>query len=189
MTTELMTQTAIKERYGLPKSWIDLLGEPDKEYPNPRRKSQNVRLFSPRRVEQLINERPDDYRKLLERRAKRLGVSRQQRLDLMAWAEKVEIEIRKLPKFKILKKSCKNQGAQHLMMRNEFPDFTLSPNAIRALVRHTRTNYESLLSQIKGKVGCHDAYFIIYQRCCRLVESELEQRYGFAWETFKELGT
>ncbi|MBA3533180.1 MAG: DUF2293 domain-containing protein [Ardenticatenales bacterium] len=185
-------KTTIKETYGLPESWIALLGEPDKVVPNPHRRSQKSKLYLRARVEALIESRRAEYEKLLERRAARSQIAQRVMAErsqaLVAWAETVEIRVAPLPEKKQTLEAAARIEFENFRI-NERGDFwaelIMSRNALIAHVRHNYTNYHRLLSQMEGKPGIGMAYQIVRERINTAVEQRFRALYGEGWDQFE----
>ncbi len=187
-------KTTLKNVYGLTESWIKRLGEPDKVVPNPHRRSTNSYLYLRERVEMFIEENRESYERLQETRAKRskaaTAVAEKKRQETLDVVNSASFKVYRLPStFKKLYNDTLKSGRTFLLMRgrNTFDpdeDFTMSPNAITAHVRHLYTNYEQLLTVIEGRIGKIDAYLLIRDRVNELVSSALTQHYGEEWLEF-----
>lgn len=181
-------KTTIKEAYGLTDSWIKRLGEPDKVAPNPHYRSKKSYLYLRRRVEAFIGAHQDEYDELLKKRAARsakMQAIADRRVEaLLSWAEKSPVQVGELPRqlAKLKRRLTDDFQNFRAYQHGDFlGEFTMSPNAIVAHVRHTSTNYEDLLLQIEGKPGCHVAYLIIREHCDAAIEKRLDDKYGDCW--------
>jgi hypothetical protein len=169
-TKDYIYKSTIKETYGLTDSWIKRLGEPDRVVPNPHYRSKNSYLYARARVEAYIEEHQAEYNALLAGRAKRSERAKKaadhRANEMIEWASRVRIEIDRLPRRDRLERQAEETFYEFRSAERGDYDATFTPtdNAIIAHVRHTRTNYEYLLSQIEGKPGCHEAYLIIRER-------------------------
>ena len=187
-------KTTLKDMYGLTDSWIKRLGEPDKIVPNPHRRSTKSYLYLRMRVEAFIDENREDYERLQEGSAKRsaiaTAVAERKRQETMELVNSATLKVHYLPQdFKKLYDDTLAAGIAFLQRRGigtyySDQEFTMSPNAITAYVRHQLTNYEQLLKTIEGKVGKVDAYFLIRDRVDSLINAALENQYGGDWLKF-----
>jgi hypothetical protein len=188
--TDYIYKTTIKETYGLTDSWIKRMGEPDKTVPNPYYSSRKSYLYLRVRVEAFIDEHQDEYKKLLEGRAKRSArakaIANQRESKLLHWARTVRINIGRLPKqLDTLTRRVEASFRDFRLFERDDVDarFTISANAVIAYVRHERTNYESLLGEISSKPGCNQAYIIIRDRVDDAIEKRLASQYGSKWRS------
>jgi hypothetical protein len=184
--TDYIYKATLKKAYGLTDSWIERLGEPDKIVPNPYYSSRKSYLYLRARVEMFIDEHQDEYKKLLAGRAERSARARtvmSRRVDdLLDWAEGVELIISRLPeKMETLKLRTETSFTGFYLSERGDADFTMSPNAIIAYVRHELTNYEELLREIGNKPGCRQAYIIIRDRVDNAIEKRLLMQYNNDW--------
>lgn len=153
-----MAKSTLKEVYGLTDRLIKLIGLPDKTAPNPYyNRAAPMCLYLIERVENWIENHPDEVKTAKARSNRGKRVSGAKRLEMLAWAENVDVAIYKLGNKKKLER-------QTLAASSHLEDFTLTENAIIAFVRHNRTNYHDLLSDLSGRAGCAEAYAIIRRR-------------------------
>jgi len=185
--TEYVYKTTLKEVYGLTDNWIKRLGEPDKVVKNPHYRSKHSYLYLRRRVEAFLDAHQEEYERFLEGRAARSAkmqmITDRRVQELLTWVQKSPVQVDKLPrKLADLKQRVVNDYMLWMFNRsNRDDEFTMTPKAIIAYVRHVLTNYEGLLAEIEGKPGCHVAYQVIRARIDTIVEKQLDDAYGSQW--------
>lgn len=156
-------KSTVKKIYGLTDAMIRGLGEADKLVPNPHHVSgPKASLYLIERVERWCEENSERLaeaaRKRVERSAHSLAIADKAKAEMERWAQTVEIHVPDLPR------DIWQQAERHYSFARE-PSFQpVNENGVIAYVRHNLTNYESLLQETVGKVGCNVAYPIIKDR-------------------------
>lgn len=178
--TEFCYKSTLRTVYGLPDSWIARLGDPDKSVPNPHyRSGPPSSLYLRARVEAFIEENQADYERMIverrSRQARARGAAEQREQALTAWAGAVEIVSRPLPDQQTLHDQVEVFYAWRNYERGRESDFYLTPGAVVAHLRHSYTNYETLLQYVEGNPGCAEAYLVLKRRCTEVAEGLLQQ--------------
>jgi hypothetical protein len=174
---DLIYKSTVKQTYGLSDGWIARIGEPDKIVQNPHyRSGMQAYLYSRARVEAFIEAHQEEYDAYQVKRAKRSArmsaVAQEKREKLLQWARAAQITVEPL--------SVSWKKLLEVVLFNGYQwhdDFTLSPNAVLAHVRHNQTNYHELLAQIESQTGCNEAYPIIRERVDKAARKALEARF------------
>jgi|GEM_PF-5664434 len=159
---ELLTLETLRKQYYLSPKWIERLGPPDEEKPNPhfRRAGAPMKLWRKDRVEAFIKEHRLDSAEHLNQWALRSRRSKnaadKRRAETLDYARTIEIHLRDFPRN--LKKACQD----HLSDLGKVPEVT--DVKVVNMLRHKYSNYHTLLDSLFGRVGRWEAYPIIKGR-------------------------
>jgi hypothetical protein len=161
---EYVYRSTLKTMYGLTDKLIGQIGAPDKLVPNPHYRSGPCSmLYSIERVERWIEEHQDEIDDARTKRAKRSITAQQasdrRRDETIAWAKNVPIITDGIPK-------NIRRIAEEYYRDCDYDIREVNNNGVLAYIRHNLTNYEMLLSQLWGRIGCAEGYIIIKKRVC-----------------------
>ena len=166
----LITKTTLIKDYGLNDEWLKLLGEPDKEVPNPYYSKASMYLYDEERVLAILSKNKEAYKRRLADRKKRslIGtrVAEARAKKTLEEAEQAEVELCELSK----DVSLLGMAASY------FDDPFVKGAGIWAMLRHRFSNYDELLGDLHGKVGRNEAYHVVKEKVlCAMVE-ELKKK-------------
>lgn len=161
--SELIASDWLKARNWTEAAIKRFLGEPDDTKPNPHYKSgPPMRLWLKERAEAV--EQTEEFKawmlKSLERsaRAKDAARKRMEALwkEVQDWTPTLNI-----PEGDLVKLACEHYNALHFG-RGKYANTSDSPEFLRRIVgnylRHECSDYEEMLSRIRGKPGVENAY-------------------------------
>ena len=154
-----VTRASLREQFGLSEPWIRRLGEPDRTEAQPgRRRGGPVRqLWRVGRVQAFLDAHRDDFARHLAGRKGRPATKGGGEGAARGWAERAEIVVAPLPVD--LGKACRLY-----LNRMGHRDYSVSPRAIVAMLRHGYTNYDSLLDVLADQPGRWRAYPVLRAR-------------------------
>lgn len=170
--SEMITKSALKREYGLTDKLIEQLGEPDATRPNPHfRKAAPMLLYSRDRVEKWIASNPESIDQSNPRKSRALKAAETKRQQAQKMVDEAlkQLKLNPIPK-DIAVRTQLFIGERFGAYGNE-----PTPKAIASHIRHNYTNYEELLSKIKGKVGKGDLYLQIKDK----LNAAIESHYGY----------
>lgn len=173
---EYVYKVTLKAVYGLTDKLIRDLGEPDRTVPNPHyRSGPPASLYKVERVERWIDEHSEEVDRAREqhiaRSSRALAAAAVKRAETRAWAKQVPLEwLGDIPP-----RIAEEARMYYLMRYDSLAE--LSTSALIAYVRHNLTNYEELLAELAGRIGCAEGYLIIRKRVDALVEGGLAKRH------------
>lgn len=166
-----VTLSTLKSR-GWTESMVrDLLGDPDVQSPNPHyRSGPPMRLYSIARVESVEEtpawaDRRDKAAAHSEsRRASASKAAATKRAKLLAWVNKLRIDVPRIDDDKLTELACNHyndlwadRGKSH-----KYADPSDDPEFLDRItvnyLRHVGSKYESLLCEMFGKVGVAEGY-------------------------------
>ena len=172
---EFVYKSTVRHTYGLTPSMIDELGEPDRYVDNPHYKTgPPASLYRIDRVETWIEENQERVDKARASRARRSAAQlklwderrKRERQEAMDWVHSVPVTTTKELPNDLLDATMKRFGLTEL-------NFAKS-KALRATVRHERTNYNDLLHQMKQFDWRLQPE--LYQRLRKRVDAVVEDR-------------
>jgi hypothetical protein len=166
---EYINLSRIKSEFGLTPRQVRCLGEPDETGPNPYyRSGPPVRLYLRQRVEQWIAEHQNEIEASQLRRH-----SAQKAVHTKRDAAKIEIArlVQDLKLGPIASRARVREEAVAFFLLH-YGDFSgeVTEKGLCSFIRHNYTNYEEILSMVKGKVGAADLYENVkVYLCCRII--------------------
>jgi len=159
------------------RGWTDaairkFLGEPDFTRTNPHYYSAApMRFYQCDRIEKV--EASDEYQQWSERSAIRkataLKAADKKRKEMTDWARNIPISIPAIQKDKLTELAIDDYNSLWAERGKDKKAYAIDPpaflNRLRVnYLRHSESDYESLLNKTFGKVGVADAYDIIKER-------------------------
>jgi hypothetical protein len=169
MKPEYLSQSCIKSEFGLTDTQIRALGEPDVTRPNPHyRKGPPMKLYLRKRVEQWIAKHQSEIMASQPRKQAAQKAVRTKR-------ESAKVEIAKLVRSLelepiISRARVRKEAAEFFLERYENFNGEVTEKGLCSFIRHNYTNYEEILSVVKGKVGASDLYVNVkVYLCCRII--------------------
>lgn len=169
MKPEYLSQSSIKSEFGLTDTQIRSLGEPDATRPNPHyRSGPPMKLYLRDRVEQWIAKHQNEIADSQPRKQAAQRAIRTKRE--MARAE-IAKHVRSLELEPIVSRAkVRKEAADFFFERYEDFNGEVTEKGLCSFIRHNYTNYEEILSVVKGKVGASDLYVNVkVYLCCRIV--------------------
>lgn len=170
MKPEYLTSSRIKSEFGLTDTQIRSLGEPDATRQNAYyRSAPPMKLYLRQRVEQWIAEHEEEITQSQSRKQatqKAVHTKREAaKAEIANLVRSLELNpIQSLPK-------VRKEAAYFFFQRYEDFDGEVTEKALCSFIRHNYTNYEEILSAVKGKVGASALYENVkVYLCCRIVE-------------------
>jgi hypothetical protein len=167
--SEYIAQSRIKDEFGLTARQVRSLGEPDATRRNPYyRSSPPVKLYLRQRVEQWIAEHQSEIAASQPRRQAANKAVHTKR-------ESAKKEIAKLVGSLALapivsRARVQKEAAAFFLERYEDFSGEVTEKGLCSLLRHNYTNYEQILSAVKGKVGATELYQNVkVYLCCRII--------------------
>ena len=169
MKPEYLSQIRIKSEFGLTDTQIRALGEPDATRPNPHyRKGPPMKLYLRKRVEQWIAEHQSEIMASQPRKQ-----AAQKAVHTKRESAKIEIAklVRSLELEPIVSRArVRKEATDFFFERYEDFNGEVTEKGLCSFIRHNYTNYEEILSVVKGKVGASDLYVNVkVYLCCRIV--------------------
>jgi hypothetical protein len=166
---EYITQSRLKDEFGLTARQIRCLGEPDATRRNPYyRSSAPMKLYLRQRVEQWIAEHQDEImasepRKQAAQRA--VNTKRETaQMEIARLVHKLELEPI------VSRARVRKEAAVFFLSRYEDFSGQVTEKGLCSFIRHNYTNYEEILSAVKGRVGASDLYENVkVYLCCRII--------------------
>jgi len=166
---EYLSQSRIKSEFGLTDTQIRSLGEPDTTRPNPHyRSGPPMKLYLRNRVEQWIAEHQSE---ITESQPRKQAAQR----AVHTKRESAKVEIAKLVQRLELepiasRASVRKEAAEFFYEQYEEFNGEVTEKGLCSFIRHNYTNYEEILSIVKGKVGASDLYVNVkVYLCCRII--------------------
>ena len=169
MKPDYLSQSRVKSEFGLTDTQIRSLGEPDATRPNPHyRKGPLMKLYLRKRIEQWIAEHQGEITEAQPRKQ-----SAQKAVHTKRESAKVEIAklVRRLELEPIISRASVRKEAAAFFYE-QYDDFNsgVTEKGLCSFIRHNYTNYEEILSVVKGKVGASDLYVNVkVYLCCRII--------------------
>lgn len=166
---EYISQSRIKNEFGLTDAQIRSLGEPDATRPNPHyRSGPPMKLYLQQRVEQWIAEHGSEIAASLSRKQ-----AAQRSVSTKRESARTEIAklVRRLELAPIISRArVRKEAAAFFMERYASFSGEVTEKGLCSFIRHNYTNYEEILSVVKGKVGASDLYENVkVYLCCRII--------------------
>lgn len=178
----------IKATFNITDRIIKLLGEPDLIVPNPHYKSApEMKLFDrekiTKKLEQLRKNAPGLFAKMKDRRAAAGRAVNTKKKHMENFVDTTILDNLKIQEYdaKNIPELAEKQHSWHeISIYGEIRhDWIGGFNAEIAYIRHNLTNYESLLDEIKGKVGASNAYTRIKQALNDKIVDDYKKRLEF----------
>ena len=166
---EYLSQSRIKSKFGLTDTQIRSLGEPDTTRPNPHyRSGPPMKLYLRQRVEQWIAEHRSEITASQPRKQAAQKAVHTKRASARVAIAKL---VRRLELGPIASRaSVRKEAAEFFLERYENFNGEVTEKGLCSFVRHNYTNYEEILSVVKGKVGASDLYVNVkVYLCCRII--------------------
>lgn len=172
---ELITKTQVREEYGLTEALLRRLGEPDALRPNPHyRSAAPMQLYRRDRVAAWVEENAALLESRQSARAAAARASATKRERARAEVAALVAELRMDPTPSRAKLRADAQSFLWGRYGHRGYDGEVTDRALCSHIRHRYTNYESILSVVKGKVGAGDLYAAVkLLLCCHIIA-----RYG-----------
>ena len=166
---EYLSYSRIKSEFGLTDTQIRSLGEPDTIRPNPHyRSGPPIKLYLRQRVEQWVAEHQSEITASQPRKQ-----AAQKAVHTKRESAKVQIAklVRSLKLEPIVSRaSVRKEAAEFFLERYENFNGEVTEKGLCSFIRHNYTNYEEILSVVKGKVGASDLYVNMkVYLCCRII--------------------
>ena len=170
MNPEYLSQSRIKSEFGLTDTQIrGALAPPDTTRPNPHyRSGPPMKLYLRNRVEQWIAEHQSE---ITESQPRKQAAQR----AVHTKRESAKVEIAKLVQRLELepiasRASVRKEAAEFFYEQYEEFNGEVTEKGLCSFIRHNYTNYEEILSIVKGKVGASDLYVNVkVYLCCRII--------------------
>lgn len=174
------TKTQLKER-GWTESMMKRMElQADKTGRNPCFKNAPLMLlYSKEKIENI--ESSEKFKELLDRSLNRRNGAKKaietKTKKLLDYADSVDIQIRYLSDVTLTKMAIKSYNDWNFRKGKEkvtiYSDEVFLERIKNNYIRHELTNYDEILSEIKGKVGKNNAYYIIRNK----VEERIHNRW------------
>jgi hypothetical protein len=168
MKPEYLSQSRIKSEFGLTDTQIRSLGEPDTTRPNPHyRKGPPMKLYLQNRVEQWIAEHGSEITASQPRKQAAQKAVHTKRETARAEIARLVLSLKLEP---IVSRARVRKEVADFFERYEDFNGEVTEKALCSYIRHNYTNYEEILSVVKGKVGASDLYVNVkVYLCCRII--------------------
>ncbi len=153
------------------------LGESDKEVRNPHyRCAAPMQLFDLKRVKRAEAgkrfkadmEKVEKRRAIMQVAAQKAVATRYE--NTQKWAENVEVEVESLTPETAIDEAIESYNDHHFWRGDDFiaatrqSDKSFLQRITKNYLRHECSNYEQLLSELRGNVGADEAYYIIREK-------------------------
>lgn len=170
---DLLSKSQLKSEYGLTDKLIGMLGAPDVLKPNPHyRKAAPMAFYDRRRVTAFMASNSELIAVTRKRKAS-AGVAVETKRQQAAADLEMQLQALALNPIPPMNELTLMVARFISDRYGEAPD-VVTPKAICSYIRHNYTNYEAILSSIRGKVGTGE----LYQRTKREIVQRIIDHYA-----------